>query len=100
LLQPLNTLFASGEVDMRRLMVAVLTLLGLVGLILFLSFEINSEQGYSSFRMGQPDAWIVWDEDLNGHKYAVTFTRWSFGIGILALVCLYYSVRLAWPRTK
>jgi hypothetical protein len=79
---------------MRRVMAWVLGLLGLFGLLTFLSFDIQKGQGSFSFHMGLPDAWIVWEDRPNGFQHEVNLLRWSFGIGILALICLRQSVRL------
>jgi hypothetical protein len=80
---------------MSRVLSWILGLLGLIGLVTFFSFEVQRGQGHFSFRMGQPDAWFFWEEGPNGFQQEMNFIRWSFGIGVLALICLRYSLRFA-----
>lgn len=84
---------------MRRALIATLTIAGLVCLVLFLSFEGSFEgkagQGRSTFRMGQPDHWFVWQDNPNEHSFEMNLIRWSVGLGILGVFSLYYAVRLA-----
>ena len=80
---------------MRRALVTTLTIAGLVCLVLFLSFEGKAGQGWSTFRVGQPDHWFVWQDNPNGHSFEMNPLRWSMGLGILGVFSLYYAVRLA-----
>jgi hypothetical protein len=80
---------------MRRALCWGLGLGGLVGLVLFLSCEGHSGQGLSVFRMGSPDAWLVWESRPDGHQFEMNLLRWSMGIGVASVFALYYSVRLA-----
>jgi hypothetical protein len=80
---------------MRRAPVAILTIAGLVCLVLFLSFEVRAGPGWSTFRMGQPDHWLVWEDNPNGHNFEMNLLRWSIGLGIFGVFSLYYAVRLA-----
>jgi hypothetical protein len=83
---------------MRRTLCWVLGLAGLVGLVLFLSLEGRGGHGQSVFRMDWPDAWLVWEDRPDGHRFEVQLFRWSVGIGVASVYALYYSARLGRRR--
>jgi hypothetical protein len=83
---------------MRRTLCWILGLAGLVGLVLFLSFQWRGGQGQSVFRMGWPDAWLVWEDRPDGHRFEVQLSRWSTGIGVASVFALYYSAHLGRRR--
>src|SRR5262245_15467662 len=80
---------------MRRAGVWILTIAGLVGLLMALTFEGRGGPQGSAFRMGLPDAWVEWESTPNGHTFGVYILRWSFGILVASVYALYYAVRLS-----
>jgi hypothetical protein len=81
---------------MRRALCWVLGLAGLVGLGLFLWPESHGGQGHWMFRMGSPDAWLVWESRPDGGwQYEMNLLRWSIGIFVASVYVLCHSVRLA-----
>ena len=66
----------SRRAVIRRAASWILGIAGLVGLILFLSFEGHSGQGQSVFRMGSPDPWFVWEyRPDSGNRFEMNLLR-------------------------
>ena len=81
---------------MRRVAVGVLAVAGVIGLLLALGFERWMGPHGPEFRMGYPDAWVIWESLPNGgHRYEVNLLRWSALILLGSVYALYYAVRLS-----
>ena len=80
---------------MRRVVVWVLSVGGVIGLLLALGFKGWQGPNGSEFRMGYPDSWVIWESLPNGgHQFEVSIWRWSFLILFGSIYALYYAVRL------
>jgi uncharacterized protein (TIGR03067 family) len=68
-----------------------LATIGAAGLIAFLSMTMEGHGGsVFTFRMGQPDAWFIW-ESASGVD--VNFIRWSILFGVVGAGCITWGVR-------
>lgn len=80
---------------MQRVAVWALSVAGVIGLLLALGFEGWKGPNGPEFRMGFPDAWVVWESLPNGgHRYEVNVLRWSVLILAGSVYALYGAVRL------
>ncbi|MFL5328217.1 MAG: serine/threonine-protein kinase [Gemmataceae bacterium] len=82
----------------KEALAILLAVLGVIGVVLFLSFEGTGERGQWAFRMGKPDAWLIWENRTNGTGFELNWLRWSVGIGVASLIALSQAVRW-WPRS-
>jgi hypothetical protein len=92
---------------MRKAGVWILTIVGLLGLVTGLSFNMHgggvsraAPEGPTVvepmvFRVGLPDAWIRYERRADGFSREVNLFRWSFGILVIGVIALYYAVVLA-----
>ena len=73
-------------VDMRKVAVWVLSVAGVIGLLLALGFQLWKGPNGLEFRMGYPDAWVVWESTPGGGNRAdVHVLRWSVLILVTTL---------------
>lgn len=80
---------------MRKVATWVLSVAGAAGLFLAVGFSGWQGPNGSEFRMGFPDSWVVWESLPNGgHRFEVSFLRWSFLILVGGVYALYYAFRL------
>jgi hypothetical protein len=85
---------------MRRIVVWVLSVGGVIGLLLALGFRGWQGPNGPEFRMGYPDSWVVWESTPNGgHRFEVNVLRWSFLILVASVYALYYAVRIGRRKT-
>jgi hypothetical protein len=81
---------------MRKGAVWILSVGGVVGLLVALSFEWRKGPDGSAFRIGYPDSWVVWESTPNGgFRWEIDFIRWSVLILIASVYSVYYAVRLS-----
>jgi hypothetical protein len=93
---------------MRKASVGFLTIAGVVGLVTALSFQAHgggvSRPGAEgpalvepmSYRVGVPDAWLVWESGPDGRTRGVYLLRWSFAILVASVCALCCAARLSW----
>ncbi len=80
---------------MRKVAAGLLFVASVICLLLAFGFRAWQGPNGPEFRMGYPDAWVVWESTPNGgHRGEVSVVRWSFLILAAGVYALYYAVRL------
>ena len=96
---------------MRRVILWVLTIGGLIGLLTAFGFELKQQTRSvtkdsividTTLRVGEPDVWLEWEDGPNGRKSDLHIVRWSFVILVASVFALCSAVLLKWrlPRAS
>jgi hypothetical protein len=79
----------------RRAVVAVLTVAGLAGLLMFGSYEQWADNGMSGVRVGWPSPWYDRRQGPDGVQWEVNLATASGALGAAGVVCLLGAWRLS-----
>jgi hypothetical protein len=79
---------------MRRLVAAILWVLGLAGVVLFAWFDVTKDDHRFSLHIGRPSPWLTYERHDLGFRSEANPLSTGAGAGLLAVFAFTAAVRL------